>query len=217
MPRPHFGLAAAALAMVLAGCGTTAPTSTPTPTPAAGQDTPVAVTEPAGPAATEPPPADESPTAEATEDDDPTSLEDAVIEPDGVGPIRVGVSLAEAQAHGWTAMNELCQRWDASPALLEQGLSLTFVDDQLYEIWVHQPTFATAEGVKVGDTLDDVKQAYGDDLQTEEREGGGGRLPAWFVVEDEHELLFVEQDPGRDNRIKAILARTHGTEVIEGC
>ncbi|MDO5683021.1 MAG: hypothetical protein Q4G46_09375 [Propionibacteriaceae bacterium] len=202
MPRLRIGLATAAVVLALAGCGTTPPPGTP------ADPTPTAVATADDGATTQPTPDETSAS---------TSLHDAVIEPDGVGPIRIGVSLAEAQAHGWVARDEVCNDWDASPELIDQGLSLTFVDDQLYEIWVHKPTFATSEGTKVGNTLDDVKKAYGNDLRTEEREGGGGRLPAWFVVQDDNELLFVEQDPGRDPQIKAILARTHGTPVIEGC
>lgn len=146
-----------------------------------------------------------------------TGLEGAVIAPDGLGPIRIGMSLAEARAHGWAARSEVCDKWDASPDLADKGVSLTFVDNKLYELWVHEPGFATDAGITVGDTLSDVRDAYGEQLRTELRDGGGGRLPAWFVVDGTHELLFVEQDPGQDERIKSILARTHGTDVIEGC
>ncbi|HHV21286.1 MAG TPA: hypothetical protein GXZ30_07095 [Propionibacterium sp.] len=207
MHRLRPGLAAAFTVILLAGCSAT-PDATPAQSPAPTQ-TPAAPTE-----ITE-----EVETADGTDDpgDQATSLADAMIEADGVGPIRIGMSLAEAQAHGWAARSEVCDRWDASPALIDQGLSLTFLDDRLYEIWVHEPTFGTAAGIKPGDSLEDVQKAYGEDLRTEEREGAGGRLPAWFVVDDEHELLFVEVDPGKDQQIKAILARTHGTPVIEGC
>ncbi|WP_432559074.1 hypothetical protein [Granulicoccus sp. GXG6511] len=206
--------AAVLATLVLAGCGTnsTTPAATPEPVPTA------APTSSAGePPTTPTPTADAEAEATPTDEQESTSLDDAVIESDGVGPIRIGMSLSEARAHGWAARSEVCDKWDASPALIERGLSFTFVDDELYEIWVHKPEFATAEGIKVGDTLTQVKAAYGTRLQTESREGGGGNLPAWFVVEGDHELLFVEEDPGRDERIKSILPRNHGTSVIEGC
>lgn len=225
MGRPALlGVAALTIAVLFSSCSPVPPRpGDPGATPSATQ-----------PAATEPPPAPTqvaSPpgstgssgeptgagTPSPTTASESTSVEGAVIEPDGVGPIRVGMSLAEARAHGWAARSAVCDRWDASPELVDRGLSMTFVDDTLYEIWVHGPEFATEAGITVGDTLADVTEAYGDQLRTELRDGGGGRLPAWFVVEGEHELLFLEQDPGQDQQIKSILARTHGTDVIEGC
>lgn len=155
-----------------------------------------------------------TPTPTASES---TELADAVIAPDGLGPIRIGMSLAEARARGWAARSQVCDKWDASPDLADKGVSLTFVNNRLYELWVHEPGFATEAGIQVGDTLTDARDAYGNQLRTEFRDGGGGRLPAWFVVDGTHELLFVEQDPGQDEQIKSILARTHGTDVIEGC
>lgn len=236
MPRPcsHpsrvvrpalLGVAALTTAVLLSSCSPVPPLPrNPEASPSSTQ--PVATQEPtrtpeqatSAPASSRPPGDDNGQaTPSPTAGYESTGLEDAVIEPAGVGPIRIGMSLAEARAHGWAARSEVCDKWDASPELVDRGLSMTFVDDALYEIWVHEPEFATEAGITVGDTLSDVKDAYGDELRTELRDGGGGRLPAWFVIEDEHELLFVEQDPGQDERIKSILARTHGTDVIEGC
>lgn len=159
-----------------------------------------------------------SPTAAPT----PTSigiagLDGAVIEPGGIGQLRLGLTLAEAQEQGWVAFLEICDRWDASPDLQQRGLSLTFVDDELYEIWVHGSEFATGRGIRNGDGLNTLQRAYGDDLRTELRDGGGGRLPQRFIVEGEHELLFAMLDPGIDDTIKSIVIRTHGTPLIEGC
>lgn len=222
MPRLSHGLAAVAAALVLVGCGTT-PTGAPAPTPT-GSPTVVetavstATGEPdaspaASPTATATRTSSPNGTPTASETEDATSLDDALIEPDGLGPIQLGMSLNEARAHGWAGRSAVCDRWDASPALVARGVSLTFVDDQLYEIWVRQPTFVTETGIRVGDTLGDAREAYGERLRTEPRPGGD----AWFVVEGEHELLFVEEAPGRNDRITSILARTHGTPVIEGC
>lgn len=194
------------------------PTGTPpmkSSTPAATAAATAAATPPTAPGQT--PRATPSPNPSPNPPPDKNSLDNAAIEPGGVGPIRIGMSLSEAQANGWVARNELCQRWDASPELRDRGLSFTFVHDELYEIWVRGFEFATAEHIRVSDNMRKARAAYGTKLRTELRDGGGGRLRAWFVMEGEHELLFLEEDPGRDDTIKAILARTHGTPVVEGC
>lgn len=224
--RPALlGIAALTTALLLSSCSPIPPLArNPEATPSTTQAAATAEPTRATTQATTTPPSKGNPaqstraaTPSSTSGSASNSLEEAVIEPGGVGPIRIGLSLAEARVRGWAARSEVCDKWDASPDLVDKGLSMTFVDDTLYEIWVHKPGFATEAGITVGDTLTDVKESYGDQLRTELRDGGGGRLPAWFVVEGKHELLFVEQDPGQDERIKSILARTHGTDVIEGC
>lgn len=221
----RFGITTAIAMLLLAGCtpvprqdqatnaASTPTQSAATPNPAHSPSTEAGTPERTATSPGRTPDATQSPSTRT----ESASLDGAAIEPGGVGPIRIGMSRAEAQANGWVAMNELCQRWDASPELLARGLSFTFVDDRLYEIWVRGFEFATEDHVRVSDTLRKAREVYGSDLQTELRDGGGGRLPAWFVVEGEHELLFLEEDPGRDETIKAILARTRGTPVIEGC
>lgn len=219
----RFGITTTIGALLLAGCTPVPRQGQPTEAPSA--PTPVATASPTHSATHTgtPEPTATSPTRTPRVTPSPratprsASLDGAAIDPGGVGPIRIGMPLSEAQANGWVAMNEQCPRWDASPELLARGLSFTFVDDRLYEIWVRGFEFATEDHIRVSDTLRKAKQVYGSRLQTEMRDGGGGRLPAWFIVEGEHELLFLEQDPGRDQTIKAILARTHGTPVVEGC
>lgn len=195
---------AAVLMILAAGCGTTGdPAATPTPTESSGTTVTSTPTQSSGPTA--------SPTASYG-----PGLEGAVIEPGGLGPLRVGMPLGEVQANGWAARDEICEDWDVVPELRDKGVSVTFDQERIYEIWVAEPTFATAEGITVGATLAELEQAYGADLQTETREGGGGPYTARFVEEGEHELLFLAESP-QDDRTKAILARKAGTEVVEGC
>lgn len=194
-----------AVAVILAaGCtGTGDSTATPTPTQTSGTTvTPV-------------PPPSSSPTVSPTASYGP-GLDGAVIEPGGLGPLRVGMPLSEVQAGGWAARDEICADWDVVQELRDKGVSVTFDQERIYEIWVAEPTFATEKGIRVGATGEELEQAYGADLQTETRQGGGGPYTARFVTEGEHELLFLAESPD-DTRTKAILARNAGTEVVEGC
>lgn len=182
-----------AVAMILAAGCTSSGDSTATPTPTMSSGPTVTPTPSYGP-----------------------GLEGAVIQPGGLGPLRVGLPLAEVQAGGWAARDDICQDWDAISVLRDKGVSVTFDQERIYEIWVAEPTFATAKGITVGATPAELEEAYGADLQTETREGGGGPYTARFVEEGEHELLFLAESP-EDDRTKAILARNAGTEVVEGC
>lgn len=196
---------AVTVVMILAAGCTTSGDSTATPT--ATMSSALTVTPTPAPSS--------SPSVSPTASYGP-GLEGAVIEPGGLGPLRVGMPLGEVQANGWAARDEICEDWDVVPELRDKGVSVTFDQERIYEIWVAEPTFATAEGITVGATLAELEQAYGADLQTETREGGGGPYTARFVEEGEHELLFLAESP-QDDRTKAILARKAGTEVVEGC
>lgn len=196
-------LAAAAL---LTACGTQAPaTNSSTPTP-----TETVVTS----APTEPD-TDTTPDADQTPADD--ELVDSTITAQGLGPIRLGMSLSEAQAHGWVAESKVCENtWDADEELLEQGASLKFHDDRLQEIWVGKPTWATDAGARVGDSADSLAEAYGPDLKSENRNSNGRDYEARYVTDDAEEILFLGRSP-EDRSVATIIVRHRDAPLLEGC
>lgn len=198
-------LAAAAL---LTACGTQVPagnSSTPTPTETVATSAP---TEPAPDATPDSSDSDETPADE---------LADSTITAQGLGPIRLGMSLSEAQAHGWVAASKVCENaWDADEELLEQGASLKFHDDRLQEIWVGKPTWATDAGARVGDSAESLAEAYGSDLKSETRNSNGRDYEARYVPDDAEEILFLGHSP-EDPSVATIIVRHRDAPLLEGC
>ncbi|WP_425309885.1 hypothetical protein AADG42_14330 [Ammonicoccus fulvus] len=205
----RFPLAVGSLAAVvlLAACGTQAPAGNPsTPTPSET----IVTSTPTEPAPDETPDTGDTP---AVDDE----LTDSTISAQGLGPIRLGMSLSEAQAHGWVAESKVCENtWDADDELLEQGASFKFHDDRLQEIWVGKPTWATDAGARVGDSADSLAEAYGSDLRTENRNSNGRDYEARYVADDGEEILFLGRSP-EDRSVATIIVRHSDAPLIEGC
>lgn len=196
-----------AVAAVLTACGSsTSPGNPTTPTP------PIATATPA-----DQPSADHSEESPEPSPDAGDELTGATIQAQGLGPIRLGMSLPEAQAHGWVAESRVCANaWGASAALLGEGASLKFSDGRLQEIWITKPTWATEAGVRVGDSAESLAEAYGPDLKTETRPAGGHTYEARFVTDQDEELLFLGRSP-QDRAVGTIVARHGNTPLLEGC
>jgi hypothetical protein len=139
-----------AVTLLLAGCGSDDPPKEPDPTSAAPSESP-------------------SPT--------PTVVapKDLVITPGAVGPARVGMSKDEAAATGLFDVDvpppvDGCPPYPLQWKKEYQGLDvLTGDDEQIVSIGVTEGGPRTGKGIGVGDTLDEVKQAYPDLSPVEDR------------------------------------------------
>ena len=110
----------------------------------------------------------------------PESLDSASrLRVDGIGPIRIGMTLEQVRAASGVKMSRseggVCvgYRTDGAPA----GLAFTAVEgsNRLDFVSVSEPSIATVSGIRVGSTVADVRRTYGDSLKGSVQ-GGWGRL-----------------------------------------
>ncbi len=122
-----------------------------------------------------------------------------------VGPIRIGMSVAEAS----TALGEPlkvpppdespCHWSDVRPSKSPPGLGLTVSHDTIVRIDVDSVGLPTVDGLQVGSTIDDIVRKYDDVI---ERDGSLGGEPKFTLVSNEPERAFL------------IIYRTDGARVI---
>lgn len=123
------------------------------------------------PAARPPSPATTARTIEPNPaSDQPVHL--GLVEPGRIGPIEVGMSVTDAAATGFLrrdlSLNEVCNGtrhyWTASWGEGIEILSSGRDTGTITSIGLSLPEAETAEGVTIGSTYADLKQAYGEDL-----------------------------------------------------
>ncbi len=166
--------------IILAGCATDpAAVETGLPSAAPTSSTVVASDPPPGPTSTVPPASSSATTAVSTQPQStqpstatrPGLTETTPVELRGVGPVRIGMSLAEASAAAGTpivAKPGLRNCAFADPEGGPRGLSFMVIDGRIARIDVWG-AHATLAGVRVGDTEERVQAAYGRQLQVTER------------------------------------------------
>nr|NLI49433.1 hypothetical protein [Propionibacterium sp.] len=143
------------------------------------------------PVASSPPAAAAAPSAAEALHPRPTLTSASLVTATGVGPVRVGMTLAEGVAARIVAPGapEPCAdlRTDAFLRAFP-GVATEWTPDGLRTVLIGSKDYATAAGVRVGDSLADLRRAYGDrlrlvprDLEHFENLGGrGGPLSARF-------------------------------------
>lgn len=115
---------------------------------------------------------------------------------DGIGPVRIGMTLEQARAASGLAMlhseGGVCVGYqtDGAPA----GLAFTAVEgsNRLDFVSVSQPSIATVSGIRVGSTFAEVRRTYGDNLKGSVQDGWG-------------RLVFRATDPSLDRFAMAFL------------
>ncbi|WP_425309886.1 hypothetical protein AADG42_14335 [Ammonicoccus fulvus] len=143
----------------------------------------------------------------------------ATLTADGLGPIQLGMTLADAVREGWAGELPHCDRWGSSPRLLADGVDLVFDDsERLSEIWLGNATYQTPAGAYVGLAAEDVAVLYGDRLDYEPRGSVGGSMQVMFTRAGDNELVFFalgNEDTIPDPRspISAIGARAYGGDI----
>ncbi|AHH94785.1 hypothetical protein GCM10010174_36610 [Kutzneria viridogrisea] len=88
--------------------------------------------------------------------------DDTVIGPDGFGPLKVGMSLADAKATGKVrdavGGNELCRGYNWTYS--EGPMLIISAKFGVYSVAGSAPDAHTPEGVRVGSTTEQVRTAY---------------------------------------------------------
>lgn len=203
MALRHALAATAVLATLVTGCGG-----------APGEPDPERT-----PSATPTPTASPFPSPTITRSEVPSrALPGAVLTADGLGPVRLGMPLAEARDRGWATELPHCRRWGAAPQLAAEGIDLVFADDRLTEIWLGNPTHRTADWARVGMHIEDVLGLYRERLKFERRNTVGGPMVVPFVHTGDREIVFFavgdeDATPGLRSPVSAIGARAYGGAV----
>lgn len=243
-------VAAATASLWLPSRNAPATMGTPSPTPSVTETrTPSASPTPTPSTV---PSASPSSTASPTASGAPGVAVDRLITPHGIGEIRVGMTIEEGIALGIaTDQGEICGPWQTT----EEGARRypevwAYWTDQLHSLAVSlkeddpdparrevSRTYATAEGIRVGASVADVRAAYGQravDWPSDAkhwvgiqdvslpfippRDGTGPRAHDGLLVRDgDHALVFLAQDGVVTNIIVSTVDAQGRTFVLQPC
>ncbi len=198
---PRLGGALGVL-LLLAGCVSPSPATTP---PTTAPDAPASASAP--------------PAAEAVLRPRPTFAAATTITAAGVGPARVGMTVAEGTAARiLAAPPRVCvdPRTDAFLRAFP-GVAVEWTDGGLRTVVVGSTAYATETGVRAGDTRARLERAYGDRLRLVPRDlahfenlgGRGGPLNERFgpvipAVEERGGVLLFPLFEGRVDHIQVV-------------
>lgn len=139
---------------------------------------------------------------------------------DGIGPVRVGMSYAEALAalgSDLSAPDSTTSCNDLHATRTPPGVSFMLVGDTIVRVDVRRPGVHTAEGAQVGDTEDEVRSHYGASVVVTPHKYTNGhyltvRPPS--AMHSTHRLVF-ETDGRVVTEYRA--GRQPEVEWVEGC
>lgn len=146
-----------------------------------------------------------------------------VVSPEGVGPLKLNLTLGSALAAGLmsagSADNSGCTDYRLAGDWSDRGVAPQFEDDvadgRLLSIWVRSSRFRTENGSGVGDTLTTLKERYGSSLQfldTYSSDADGTNKEP-VVMSDEGALVF---DIDSDDAVAGMnVVRLHRNGTIE--
>lgn len=144
---------------------------------------------------------------------------------DGLGPLVLGTKLSILQQKGYvnTTPNE-CGRWEPTAKLVDQGVYVDFSGSSasavLTEVDLTKATYATVSGVKVGDSMQRLKQVYGGKLTIETKNGNGGAFKVPIIRAGAHEVVFYfpwESTLSDTDKIQSIISRVYSTDLVGDC
>lgn len=203
----------AAVGLSTASPPTTAPTTTTT---AAGEDG-----SPASSTTSIPP---DSTTTTSTAPPD-TLDEGDRVSLDGIGPVRVGMTLEEASAAAGQPVTEVpgsgagavpgaC--FFAAPASASPDVSFMVIDGRIARIEISDASpVVTISGLGVGSTEDEVRATYGDRIVTDPHPYDEGGHYLRYVPDDDRTSLIFETDGTTVRRYRSGLAGP--VAYAEGC
>lgn len=143
------------------------------------------------------------------------------VSPEGVGPVRIGSTLAELNA---TLGEQLRPAYDVNPecdyvdpATLPAGVALMVVQDTVVRVDVDTTGIPTAEGAMVGDTEARIQALYRGrvEVQPHKYTGPVGHYLVVRASADTMRLLIFETDGMRVVNYRAGIRPA--VEYIEGC
>ena len=120
-----------------------------------------------------------------------------VLAPGKAGPFTIGMTTDEALEQGLVAEGECgLAADDAYP-----GFSVQFADDVLSGVLVKNEGPRTAEGIGVGDSISELQETYGDQLETTTGEYGE---TSYVLADGDQAIGFTEGSGDGSGKIFAI-------------
>lgn len=142
---------------------------------------------------------------------------------DGIGPIRVGMTIREAEASARTRLiseqssEESC--WYVKPQGGPRDISFMVIDGQIARVDVYGSSrITTVRGAKIGDSENRIKSLYPRQIQVSPHEYVQGGHYLTFVPKDasDRQYRLVFETDGR--RVKQFRSgRVPEVEYVEGC
>jgi hypothetical protein len=140
---------------------------------------------------------------------------------DGIGPIRVGMTIQEAEASARTRLlsqgGSLENCWYVKPLRGPRDISFMVIDGQIARVDIYgNSLITTVSGARIGDSEDRIKSLYAVRVTPHEYVRGGHYLT--FVPKDtpDQQYRMVFETDGK--RVKLIRAgRLPEVEYVEGC
>ncbi len=141
----------------------------------------------------------------------------------GLGPLTLGTSFDALRNAGWAVEHSEGACWGQStaPKLTASGVRLferSDSDATLGMIVVESSAFTTETGAKVGDSMAQLRQGYGEQLVMAQKATVDGPKSMPIVVSGDRELVFVGDWSDADiGKVDKILARYTSPQVVFVC
>ena len=147
-----------------------------------------------------------------------TTRPEWIVRADGIGPLRVGVPLAEAsRTLGETLRVTQAGCDHANPATMPEGILLMVIDDTVARVEVDSAGIRTTEGAQVGDSESRVLELYGARARIEPHKytyPDGHYVVVTPPGDTLHRIIF-ETLKGRVTTYRA--GRVPAVQLVEGC
>ena len=142
---------------------------------------------------------------------------------DGIGPIRVGMTVQQAEASARTRLlsegSKLENCWYVKPQGGPRDISFMVIEGQIARVDIYgNNRITTVRGAKIGDSEDRIKSLYPGQIRVTPHEYVQGGHYLTFVPRDasDRQYRIVFETDGR--RVKHIRAgRLPEVEYVEGC
>lgn len=135
----------------------------------------------------------------------------------GLGPIKIGMTLQEAEKVSDIKLNSNEQNNECFIAKPEgfKGLSFMVVDGRIARVDVSSDEFATGKGTRVGDSEAMLKESYKETLKTEPHkyiENGH-----YFTLENQEDHTAIQFDTDGSKIISIHSGGADAVYLVEGC
>ena len=140
------------------------------------------------------------------------------MRPDGIGPLRVGVTLAEVTrslGEPLSVVNEECDH--VNPTRMPEGILLMIIEDTLVRVQIDSAGVRTVEGAQVGDSESRILELYGARARIEPHKytyPDGHYVVVTPPGDTLHRIIF-ETLKGRVTTYRS--GRVPAVQYVEGC
>lgn len=152
--------------------------------------------------------------------DPPLTLDNATLDTSGLGPIKLGTTIAQATRNGWMRDSPDCPGFQIESQLLEdRGVTLRHDGGRIIDIGLRTDYYATRSGARVGMTVGELRRLY--PRLEQEVKKGYQPYPVVFVRSGDREVFAPRSETTAitdSTRITHITARSYSEYYMyDGC